>query len=143
MAFTSLRLLAAATATAALTASAAMAQSTMAPAPAAPSNAMPMSGNPVPPQGWTLPEPSTGWSGVPSAVPLSRQSDRSRTAHNDSAGLGTAVGLPSNFATTDHAFTATSPARDQMTRAVPGIDTHATVEQTSLGITIVRGPAGQ
>ena len=102
-----------------------------------------MSGNPVPSQGWSLPEPSTGWGGVPSAVPPTRESDRARAASAGSAGLGTAAGLPSNFTTTGQAFTVDSPTREQTAKAMPGIDTHATVEQTSVGVTIVRGPAGQ
>lgn len=150
MAFRSLCILAAATTVATLMASAALAQSSGAqssgmPNPATPSSNMPISGNPVPSQGWSLPEPSTGWGGVPSANNAPNQErDRASAARAAGAGgLGTGAAWPSGLATTDHAFTVTSPAREQAAKPVPGIDTHPTLEQTPVGVDIIRGPAGQ
>lgn len=145
MAFTSLRTLAAIATAATLMASAALAQSSVAQSPAAPSSQMPMSGNPVPSQGWGLAEPPTGWGGIPSANnPTNQKRDRASDAHAaGSAGLGTGAGWPSNLATTDRSLAITSPSRDMTAKPVPGIDTHPTIEQTPMGVDIIRGPAGQ
>jgi hypothetical protein len=145
MAFTSLHMLAVFTIAATLMASAAMAQSSATQSPAAPSSQMPMSGNPVPSQGWGLPEPPTGWGGIPSANnPTNQERDRARDARAaGSGGFGTGAGWPTNLATTDRTFTVTSPSREMTAKPVPGIDTHPTIEQTPLGVDIIRGPAGQ
>ena len=118
----------------------------------APSNgwAVPLSPNgqgpSIPQNGWSTPEPSTG-SGA--ALPTSNSAARAAPGE---LGQSAVVAGTSQRERELGIVVAGAPVRGSRTvtnragsvgQLVPGVDTHATIEETSSGVEIVRGPASE